>query len=187
MKEPLDSGARSYLRYLDGDESAVNDIMNELFYGLVYFTDRYVRDIHAAEDIAMDVVSDLFVHRHRYNFKVSLKTYLYMRAKSRALDLLRRRRAIVMTELTEAEDREGELYDLEERLLIDERQRAVRGAIDKLPQEMREAVYLVYFEGLSYDEAARVTGKKPKQIDNLLYRAKKELRSRLGEEGKDLL
>ena len=187
MKEPLDSGAQSYLRYLEGDESAVSDIMNELFYGLVYFTDRYVHDIHAAEDIAMDVVSDLFVHRHRYNFKVSLKTYLYMRAKSRALDLLRRRRAIVMTGLAEAEDRESELYDLEGRLLMDERRRAVRGAIDKLPQDMREAVYLVYFERLSYDEAARVMKKSRKQVDNLLYRAKKELRGILGEGGRELL
>ena len=37
-----------------------------------------MQDYHTAEDLAMDVFSDLIVHRHRYNFKSSLKTYLFM-------------------------------------------------------------------------------------------------------------
>ena len=47
---------------------------------------------------------------------------------------------------------------------------------------MRLAVHLVYFEELSYEEAARVMKKSKKQIDNLLYRAKSFLRSELGKE-----
>ena len=47
---------------------------------------------------------------------------------------------------------------------------------------MRLAVHLVYFEELSYEEAARVMKKNKKQIDNLLYRAKSLLRSELGKE-----
>ena len=74
----MDNGACSYRRFLDGDESAFNDIMEQLFCKLVFFIDSYVHDIHAAEDIAIDTFSDLIVHKHRYNFKVTLKTYLYM-------------------------------------------------------------------------------------------------------------
>ena len=98
----MDNGAGSYRRFLEGDESAFDDLMKELFRGLVFFIDRYVRDVHAAEDIAIDVFSDLVVHPHRYNFKVSLKTYLYMLGRSRALDYLKRRRHITLTELSEA-------------------------------------------------------------------------------------
>lgn len=187
MKELSDKGSACYRRWLEGDDSAVSEIMEELFYGLVYFIDRYVHDVHAAEDIAMDVMSDLFVHKHRYNFKVSLKTYLFMRGKSRAIDLLRHRKALEITELSGAEACPDELFDLEEKLIVNERRRAVREAVDKLPQEMREAVWLFYFEELTYDDAARVMGKSRKQIDNLLYRAKKELRSILGEGARDLL
>ena len=57
----------------------------------------------------------------------------------------------------------------------------------RLPEEMRTAVHLVYIEGMSYDEAARILKKNRKQVDNLLSRAKKELRSKLGEEAKELL
>ena len=53
-------------------------------------------------------------------------------------------------------------------------------AIGGLPQDMQTAVYLVYFEELSYAEAAVVMKKKPKQVDNLLYRAKGLLREALG-------
>ena len=44
----MDNGACSYRRFLDGDESAFDDIMEELFRSLVFFIDRYVHDIHAA-------------------------------------------------------------------------------------------------------------------------------------------
>ena len=82
----MDNGASSYRRFLDGEESAFDDIMKELFRSLVFFIDRYVHDVHAAEDIAIDAFSDLVVHKHRYNFKVTLKTYLFMIGRSRALD-----------------------------------------------------------------------------------------------------
>ncbi len=187
MKDLSDNGAVCYRRYLNGDESAVDDIMRELFFSLVCFVEHYVHDMPAAEDIAMDVMSDLFLNKHRYNFKVSLKTYVFMRGKSRALDLIRHRKALPVFSYEDAASYGDELFDLEDRLVSDERKRAVHGAIEKLPEEMREAVYLIYFEELSYADASRVMGKKPKQIDNLLYRAKKELRSILGEEGKELL
>lgn len=35
-----------------------------------------MHDLSAAEDIAIDAFSDPVVYRHRYNFKVTLKTYL---------------------------------------------------------------------------------------------------------------
>ena len=182
----MDNGASSYRRFLDGDESAFDDIMKELFCGLIFFIDRYVHNAHTAEDIAMDVFSDLIVHRHRYNFKVTLKTYLYMLGRSRALDYLKRRKVVDFVELSEAEHL-SENESLEDFVLADERKRAVNSAIAKLPEDMRVAIHLVYFEGMTYLEVAKIMKKNRKQVDNLLYRAKKELRISLGEDGEDLL
>ncbi len=179
----MDNGASSYRRFLDGDESAFDSIMENYFHGLVFFIDRYVRDTAAAEDIAVDVFSDLIVHRSRYNFKVTLKTYLYMIARSRALDYLKRRKRRSTLSLSEAENVPDDGKTPEEFVLIDERRRLINDAMEKLPEAMRAAVHLVYFEELSYEEAAKVMKKKKKQVDNLLYRAKKELRAILGEDG----
>ena len=178
----MDNGASSYRRFLDGDDSAFDEIMEEVFYSLVFFINRYVRDVHAAEDIAIDVMSELIVHKKRYNFKVSLKTYLFMIGRSRAIDYLRHLKVTgveALTELCEPTDDAA----LEEAVLRDEKRREVDAAVAKLPHDMRVAVHLIYFEDMTYKEAAKVMKKSAKQIDNLLYRAKKELRAILGEDG----
>ena len=183
----MDNGASSYRRFLDGDESAFDEIMKELFDNLVFFIDRYVHDIHAAEDIAIDAFSDLVVNKHRYNFKVTLKTYLFMLGRSRSLNYIKHRKVIDFVELTEAEKASSEQETLEEIVLADERKRVVNNALNSLPNDMRVVIHLIYFEDLSYDEAAKVMKKNRKQVDNLLYRAKKELRIILGKDGELLL
>ena len=183
----MDAAANSYRRFLSGDDSAFEEIMQELFCGLVFFINGFVHDPHTAEDIAIDAFSDLVVHRHRYNFRVSLKTYLYMVGRSRALDHLRRRKVLRFTELSEARHLSDDSAALEELVLADDRKRRVNTALERLPEEMAAAVRLVYFEEMTYAEAAKVMGKKSKQVDNLLYRAKRELQSILGEEGMEPL
>ena len=178
----MDNGASSYRRFLDGEESAFDEIMQGLFHNLVFFINQYVHDIPAAEDLAIDAFSDLIVHPHRFHFKVRLKTYLFMIGRSRALDYLKHKKVLQISPLSDA----GELADekeLEAELLADERRRTLHAAIRKLPGDMQMVIHLVNFEELSYEEAAMVMNKKKKQIDNLLYRAKKELRSLLGEDG----
>lgn len=184
---PMESGESSYRRFLDGDESAFDDIVKQLFHSLVFFINGYVHDVYAAEDIAIDVFSELIVHKHGYNFKVSLKTYLFMLGKSRALNFLKRKKVIATTDISELSDITDETTLLEELVLKEERKRIVNTAITNLPQDMREVVHLIYFEDMSYAEAANIMKKNKKQIDNLLYRAKNELRLILGEDGKQLL
>ncbi len=183
----MDNGACSYRRFLEGDESAFDEIMKELFYSLVFFVNRYVKDVHAAEDIAMDVFSELIVHPRRYNFKVTLKTYLFMLGKSRALDYIKHRRIIGFVELSEADELSADEKSLEDAVIQNERKRKINKAIEKLPQDMRAVIHLFYFEDMTYRDAAKILGKNAKQIDNLLYRAKEQLRIILSEDGEQLL
>ena len=92
-----------------------------------------------------------------------------------------------LVELSEAENQASDERSLEDMMLADERKRVVNNAISQLPEDMRVAIHLVYFENMTYDEAAKVMKKNKKQVDNLLYRAKKELRIILGEDGEQLL
>ena len=176
----MDTAASSYRRYLGGEEAAFDIVMKELFDPLVFFINRYVCDPQAAEDIAIDVFSELIAHRHRYNFKVTLKTYLFMIGRSRALNYLKHRKHRNETELEEADV--ADRQTLEEQFIRSERHRLLHEALDRLPEEMRTAVHLVYFEDMSYEEAAKVMKKTKKQVDNLLYRAKGALRATLGKE-----
>lgn len=183
----MDNGAGSYRRFLDGDEAAFDDIMKELFRPLTFYICSFVKDVTTAEDIAIDVFSELIASKNKYNFKYSLKTYLFMLGRSRAIDHLRRQKTVCFLPLSDVADLPEDQGRLEEAVLKDERKRIVNAAVARLPEEMREAVYLVYFEELTYRQAAQVLRKNAKQVDNLIYRAKKELHTILGEEGNSLL
>ena len=179
----MDSGESSYRRYPDGDQTAFDDIMRLYRNSLTFFINRFVRDMDAAEDLAIDTFMYLIVHRYRYNFKTSLKTYLFMIGRSRALDYIKHRKVITEVELSQAENELPQSPTLEEIILLDDRKQALNRALCQLPQEMQTAVHLVYFEDLSYEDAAKVMKKNRKQVANLLYRAKVQLRSILGKDG----
>ena len=55
--------------------------------------------------------------------------------------------------------------------------------LDRLNDDYRNALWLVYVEDMSYIEAGRVLGKSAKQIENIVYRAKAAARKELEKEG----
>ena len=179
----MDNGASSYRRYLDGDEAAFDVILSFYRDNLTFFINRFVHDFDAAEDLAIDTFMYLIVHPLRYNFRTPLKTYLFMIGRSRALDYLRHRGKLTMVELSQAEHEISSGPSLEEIILLDERKQALNKALDALPEDMQTAVHLVYFEDLTYEDAAKVMKKNRKQVANLLYRAKEKLRTILGKDG----
>lgn len=69
------------------------------------------------------------------------------------------------------------------RLAAAERNRILHCCMDEMNPDYREVLYLTYFEGMSYAQAAEVTGKTVKQITNLVYRGKESLRKLLEREG----
>lgn len=179
----MEDGAVFYRRYLDGDESAFDELQSLYWNHLVFFIDGYVRDTAAAEDIAIEVFVYLLLHKHAYNPKYSLRSWLFTVARSKALNHLRRQKKI---RTVNPEDAEAELADrreLAEEVIRTEQQQKLHAAIGRLREDMREAVYLIYFEQMTYEEAAKVMKINRKQIDNLLYRAKALLRRELEEEG----
>ncbi len=177
----MDNGECCYRRYLEGEDEAFDEIVKALFDKLVFFIERYVHDHHLAEDLAVDTFAEVMVHKTRYDFRVSVKTYIFMIGRSRALTYMKRRKhrqSLSLEEVAPAlEDKRAA-----EELLIRERNQLLHAAIARLPEEMGVAIHLVYFEGLSYDEVAHVMKKNKKQVDNLLYRAKKQLREILEKE-----
>lgn len=173
-------GAIIYARYLDGDESAFEEILNEYRHGLMFFINRYVNNVDVAEDIAADVFAYLIFKPNKYNFKVSLKTYLYMLGRSRALDWLRKesKRAHLPLDALYT-DPSNDFDALEEIVIRNDEKRKLYEAIAELPKDYQTAMHLIYFDELKYEEAAEVMKISKKQIENIVYRAKKLLRKSL--------
>ena len=175
----MDRGAELLRCYAEGDENALRAILDLYREGLIAFVDRYLHNTADAEDIAADTFAELALRPNRYNGTVSLKTYLYMIAKSRALNVLRRRSLRLTLGWEEAEGLPDGADSPEEKILKKERQRQARDALSRLKDDYRTALLLVYEEGLSYDEAGRVMKKTRKQVENLVYRAKQAVKDHL--------
>ena len=176
----MEHGESSYRRFLAGEQEAFDQILRDHRIGLIRFINQLLRDPDAAEDIAIDTFLELLLHPKRYDFRSSLKTYLYMMGRSKALDYLRRRKFLSPDPIPENIPQE---LSLEEQFLQQEQRRELHAALAQLPEDMSTALYLVYFEELSYADTAKIMKKSPKQIDNLLYRGKAALRSKLGKDG----
>lgn len=72
---------------------------------------------------------------------------------------------------------------MEEVVRTKERDQILHLCMAELKPDYREALYLTYFEGMSYLQAAEVMGKSEKQITNMVYRGKERLHGLLEREG----
>ena len=144
------------------------------------YIDGYLHDVHEAEDLMMETFSWLFTKKPRIR-DGCFKAYLYKAARHMALRHKSRRRIIFsLDDLT----REPEVQTLvEEVIRTKERNQILHLCMDELNPGYREALYLTYFEGMSYQQAAKVMGKSVKQITNMVYRGKERLRGLLKREG----
>ena len=109
------------------------------------------------------------------------KAYLYKTARNMALRHKSKRKCLFrLDELTDESD--GQLL-VEEVIRTEERNRILHFCMGEMNPDYREVLYLTYFEGMSYAQAAEVTGKTVKQITNMVYRGKESLRRLLEREG----
>ena len=187
----MDSGAASYQRFLQGDDSGFDELLELYRCRLIFFIHRYVQNLAVAEDLAEDTFLELLIHKHRYNFKTPLKTYLFAIGRNKALNFLKRESRRVyfplhsFTDHPTDSDMAADIPEetcLEEQVLRSLQARELSAALNTLKDDYRAAVHLVYFEELSLDEAAKALGKTKKQTENLLYRAKCALRTTLRKE-----
>lgn len=179
----MENGACLYRRYIAGDDGAFDSLMDLYHDGLILFINKLVGNYAVAEELAADTFVELLIHKKRFFGNSDFKTYLYSIGRHKAIDYIRRdakKKTVPTDEILELSD---EAQRIEEDYITDESRRALHCAIDKLSEDARAAVYLVFFEELSYEDAARVLGKNKKQIDNLVYRAKATLKKNLTEEG----
>uniref|UniRef100_UPI0025F3E8CE RNA polymerase sigma factor n=1 Tax=Ruminococcus sp. TaxID=41978 RepID=UPI0025F3E8CE len=92
---------------------------------------------------------------------------------------LLRRKNVSLNECIEIADE----ADLERSYLVTEQKINLRHAICRLKEDYQQVLYLTYFEDFSNEETAKITGKSVKQIKNLLYNARKALKTELEKEG----
>ena len=174
------SDERLFERLVMGDQEALRPLMGRHGDALMLYVKGYVHDIDAAEDLMIEAFSRMLVKRP-YLREGGFKPYLFKTARNMALGHLRLRNRFMSVDDLGDGLASGER--IEDSILQDERAQTLYRCLEKIPPDYREALYLVYIEDMSYDEAGAVMRKTRKQIDNLVQRGKKAMRPLLAEEG----
>ena len=110
-----------------------------------------------------------------------ISTWLHRVTYRLAIDVIRRRRPSVGIETVE-DTLEDSGPEPDARLIRVEYARALRAAVDSLPERQRTAIALCHFQGLSQAEAAAVMEVSEAAYESLLARARRRLRALLAEE-----
>ncbi|HRR78448.1 MAG TPA: RNA polymerase sigma factor [Ruminococcus sp.] len=178
----MDNGASSYRRFLEGEKEAIVEILSEYSDGLVLFIYSITGNISLAEEITEDVFCELLLKRPGYNSKSSFKTWLYAIARYKAFHLMKRRKRFSDAPVDELYDIAGK-EDLERDYLKTEQKIQLHKALERINEEYSQVLHLTFFEGFSNSETAKIMDKSNRQIENLIYRAKKALKNELEKEG----
>ncbi len=171
-----------FAAYLGGEGNALCILMERHGNALMLYINGYIHDIHEAEDLMIEAFSRMVAAKPRL-VENGFKAYLYKTARNLALRYAnnRRRHSCFSLEALKDEPESGLL--VEAVVQTEEQGRILRKCMEQLSLHYREALYLLYFENMSYAQAAQVMGKTKKQIDHMLERGKKALRPLLEQEG----
>ena len=90
MQNTLNNGASSYRRFLEGDDNGIVEIVNDYKDGLILYLNKYVSNIHIAEDLAEDTFFKLMVKKPRYTPKYTFRAWLYAIGRNSAIDYIRK-------------------------------------------------------------------------------------------------
>ena len=173
-----------YSRFLDrGDEDDLRLLLERHRESLTLFLYGYVHSLEDAEELMLDAFAVAASGTSRFSGRSSFKTWLYSIGRNLARKRMRAQR-VPAGELTD-EERALPQPAPEEELLHGERKKQLYAAMEQLPPDYRQALYLLFIEEMSCEEAARVMRKTKKQVYNLSFRGRQSLKDileRLGVE-----
>lgn len=175
----MNDDARLYNEFLLGNKKAFDTLMDKYRKNVIYFINNYIKNIDISEDLAQDVFVYILINRKEYDFKYSMKTYLYTIARSRAINYIKHSKKIVLVQ----ENIEYENTNtIEEEIFSKEKIKLIQKAIKQLNPRQQKAIYLSEIEEMTYSETAKVLGKTISQTKMIIYRARKNLKKIIGKE-----
>lgn len=190
-RSTFDGGARAasrderayvlYARYLEGDDTGMEEIIRDFKDGLILYLNSFTRDLRSAEELCEDTFVKLAVKKPRFSGKSTFKTFLYAIGRNVALDYLKKQKNYIPSE--EISEISADVESLETVYIKEERKRQVHRALEQLKPEYAQVLWLTYFEELSNKETAEVMKKSVHAVETLVYRARNALKNELEKEG----
>ena len=156
-----------------GNRPAFEELIHRYEKELYGYLRNYLGNAEMAEDVFQQTFLQIYLKCDQFEPERKLRPWLYTVATNQAIDHQRRYGRHRMVSLDRRMGRNNdeesdtgafvELFDCPERGPVEEsvnieQADEIRRAVDALPEQMRQVVLLVYFQGLKYREAAHALG-----------------------------
>lgn len=175
------------LRVQKGDKAAFDLLVIKYQHKIVHLVNRYVKDPSEAQDVAQDAFIKAYRALAEFRGESAFYTWLYRIAINTAKNYLLSRSRRHYDYEVDVQDAEQvgdaqQLKDIEtpEELLMNEQVvNVIREAIESLPEEMRIAITLREFEGMSYEDIAETMGCPIGTVRSRIFRAREAIDEKL--------
>jgi RNA polymerase sigma-70 factor (ECF subfamily) len=162
-----------------GDEPAFRQLYKAYSRKLYAYALRQLGDPGKAEEIVSDTLYEVWKHPDRFRGESQFSTWLIGVARNKILMAWRSgRREGDHEDIDEMSDvLEGDLEGGFDVLAQKQRQEGVLHCMERLGDEQRECIHLVFYEGLSLGEIAEVQGCPEGTVKTRLFHARQKLKN----------
>lgn len=178
-------------RLAEGDDTALNDLMERHGERLFHYLIRSLQDEDDAADLAQETFVKVYQNRAAFDSDRKFTTWLYTIAGNLVRDRYRWRARHPQVSLdAESAPAGSSMKDNlpaldrapDQSLQAGERAAAVRKAVGALPEDLREPLILAVYQELSQAEIAGILNCSVKAVETRIYRARHHLRAALAVE-----
>jgi RNA polymerase sigma-70 factor (ECF subfamily) len=164
-----------------GDRQALETLYEATVAKLYALATAILRHTEDAEEVVCETYAQAWETAERFDSaRASVTGWLLMICRSRALDLLRKRRTRGENHGLDGFDRVADEYQRPDELLsLMQRSSRVHAALSALPAERRQLVSLAFLRDLTHQEIAEATGMPLGTVKSHLRRALGQLREQL--------
>lgn len=174
-------------RLVQGDDLALDELMNRHAGALTAYLERLTGDRSAAQDLAEETFVRLYRNRARFQPHRPFGTWIYTIATNLGRDHLRWRGRRPSVGLDDTDANAQPIRDtladpLPDPAILAQREElaaAVRRGVLNLPEDLRTPLILAEYQGRRVQEIADILNCTAKAVEMRLYRARQRLRETL--------
>ncbi len=166
------------------DHAAFQELMHRYMRHIFHFARQYAKTSEDADDIAQDTFYKVWKYIKKYTKNRSFKPWLYTIARNTALDFLKKKKAIVFSDI---DDLENDLHftdTLEDPAPLASEVfenaafiKKLQAALGTIHPDHRAILLLHYRENMTFDEIAKIVGRPMNTVKSWHRRALMRLRA----------
>ena len=169
--------AEAWIAMKSGDKRALIFFYTRYFNSLYNYGTRITKNRSLAEDCIQDLFTEFWSKHEGLSEVKNIKYYLFKSLRRKIIYKLTRESKVIVSDKLLSFDIElsHKTHYLNQQINAEIRKK-VSDLVQALSPKQREAIFLIYYEELSYEEASLIMELKVKTVYNLVHMAISKLR-----------